>query len=595
MNDLNLGIIGNATFGALVDRRGRIVWSCMPRLDGDPVFCDLLNGGDKAADHGFFDIEIERFERSEQRYLKNTAILVTTLYDSDGAALEITDFAPRFKRLDRVFRPMMIVRHVRPVIGHPQVRVRLRPAFNWGADKPQRTRGSNHIRFVGHDLTLRCNTDASISFVLDEVAFVLEEPFTIMLGPDESLTSPIDETSREFFRRTMAYWQEWCRYLAIPLEWQADVIRAAITLKLSNFEESGGIVAAMTTSIPEAPHSQRNWDYRYCWLRDAYFVVKALNRLGATRTMEDHLRYITNIAATAADGHLQPVYGILLNPRLTEETVTNLAGYRGMGPVRRGNQAYEHIQNDVYGSVILAAAQAFFDERLSRPGDVRLFERLERIGSRAVELYDKPDAGLWELRTMARVHTYSAVMCWAGADRLAKIAHRLGLPDRSACWQGQADAMKAVIRERAWNAERNTYVESFDGHELDASLLLMLELGFVEASDPRFVGTVDAVGKALMRGDYILRYAQPDDFGSPETAFTVCTFWYVDALAAIGREAEARTLFERLLAARNHAGLLSEDLNPETGELWGNFPQTYSMVGLINSATLLSRSWRDAF
>jgi len=604
MSTLDLGVIGNCTYAALVNREARVVWACFPRFDGDPVFCSLLNGDepstaveedDQEPQLGFFDVVMENFARSEQNYLHNTAILVTTLYDRDGCALEITDFAPRFKDLDRMFRPTMMVRHMRPVIGHPRVRIRLRPTYGYNSERPQWTRGSNHIRYVGSRLTLRCTTDAPVSYVLDEVPFVLEESVTLILGPDESLTSGIDETSRQFFNRTLDYWLEWSRYLAIPFEWQEAVIRAAITLKLCSFEETGAIVAAVTTSVPEAPNSGRNWDYRFCWLRDAYFVVQALNRLGATRTMEDHLDYITNAVAGAENGHLQPVYGIALGKRLLESDMPTLAGYRGMGPVRKGNQAYEHIQNDVYGSVILAATQTFFDERLTQPGGTRLFERLEAIGQRCLELYDKPDAGLWELRTKAKVHTYSSVMCWAGVDRLAKIAERLGMKERARTWRDNANAMRNTIIEKAFNFDLYSFVESFGGNEVDGSLLLLLELGFISAKDARMIGTVDVIEKHLKRAKHLFRYANEDDFGVPQTAFNICTFWYIDALVALGRRAEARDLFENMLKSRNHLGLLSEDLDPETGELWGNFPQTYSMVGLINSAMQLSRSWREAF
>ncbi len=595
-NDLNLGVIGNSAISALVNRDGRIVWSCMPRFDGDPIFCSLLDGaGGKGGQepYGFFDIEVDRYARSEQQYLRNTAILVTTLYDETGAALEITDFCPRFKRQERTFRPMTIVRQIRPVIGHPRIRVRLRPAHSYGAGRPERTRGSNHIRFVMPDLVMRCTTNAPISYLMEEVMFILEEPITMILGPDESLTSPIVATGREFFEQTHSYWREWCRYLSLPFEWQQAVIRAAITLKLSNFEESGGIVAAMTTSIPESADSGRNWDYRFCWLRDANFVIKALNRLGASRTMEDHIHYITNVIASAEDGHLQPVYSITLEPRLIEEEISTLGGYRGMGPVRRGNQAYEHIQNDVYGSVILAATQSFFDERLAQPGGIRLFEQLEQVGRQAIELHDKPDAGLWEYRTIAKVHTFSSVMCWTGCDRLAKIAERLGYTSRAQQWRRDADAIKATIMENGVDEKGNLFVDAFGGGNLDASLLLLHDLGFIEGTDPRFVATVDAIGAQLKEDEFLYRYIAEDDFGKPEVAFTICAFWYVDALAAIGRKEEARDMFEKLLSRRNHLGLLSEDIDPKTGELWGNFPQTYSMVGLINSAMRLSRSWRE--
>jgi GH15 family glucan-1,4-alpha-glucosidase len=424
---------------------------------------------------------------------------------------------------------------------------------------------------------------------------VLEQPVTLILGVDEPLQASVPDTARRFYESTLDYWHEWVRYLSIPFEWQEAVIRAAITLKLCNFEESGGIVAAATTSVPEAPDSGRNWDYRFCWLRDAYFVVHALNRLGATRTLEDYSTYITNIVAASDGKALQPVYGVSLESRLVERTIESLSGYRGMGPVRAGNAAYSQVQHDVYGSVILASTQLFFDQRIMRPGTREHFDRLERLGQLAAANYDQPDAGLWEYRGRTRVHTFSSVMSWAACDRLAKIAACLGLPERTEYWRRSADAIRQAIVDRAWRPEQNTFVESFEGRDLDASLLLMHELGFLGADDPRFVGTVTAIEQRLRRGSYMMRYDAHDDFGAPETSFTVCTFWYIDALAAIGRREEARELFENVLARRNHLGLLSEDIDPKTGALWGNFPQTYSMVGLINSAMRLSKSWEAAF
>ena len=593
MSTLDLAVIGNCGFSALIDRQAKIVWSCVPRFDGDPVFCALLDGADEV---GLCDIVLDDFTRSEQYYQHNTAVLVTTLYDTHGSAVEITDFAPRFKQLGRIYRPVMIVRQIRPVIGNPRIRIRLRPAADYGSRKPETTHGSNHIRYLLPASTLRLTTDVPISFLLEEVPFVLEESCTLLLGPDETLNRPIAEAGRTFREETAEYWREWTRFLSLPFEWQSEVIRAAITLKLCAFEETGAIIAAMTTSIPEAPDSGRNWDYRFCWLRDAYFVVHALNRLGATRTMEEFLRYITNVAASAEDGHLQPVYSITLGAKLTERIETALVGYRGMGPVRVGNQAFEHKQNDVYGSVILAAAQMFFDQRLAQPGNVRIFERLEAIGEQAVLVYDKPDAGLWEFRSIAKVHTFSAVMCWVACDRLARIAARLGLEARVAHWRDHADTIHAVICRKAWNPQINSFVESFgNGGDVDASLLLLHDLGFLDGKDPRFVGTVEAIEARLREGDCVFRYRTPDDFGLPETSFTICTFWYIDALAAIGRTDEARRLFENILSCRNHVGLLSKDLDPDTRELWGNFPQNYSMVGMISSAMRLSKPWEEAF
>ncbi len=349
----------------------------------------------------------------------------------------------------------------------------------------------------------------------------------------------------------------------------------------------------MTTSVPEIDGGGRNWDYRFCWLRDAYFVVRTLNRLGYIETMEDFLAYISNIVGASEDGHLQPVYGIGLERKLIERTVESLAGYRGNQPVRVGNQAYEHHQYDGFGSVVLAATQAFFDARLRRPAGRHAFNRLETIGEQAFKLFNVPDAGLWEFRTIARVHTHSAVMCWAACDRLARIASHLNLPDRSTLWQARADQIRDTVLRECWNPELGSFAASFGGDEIDASLLLMHEVGFIRPDDPRFLGTVEAVEHQLRRGNHLFRYIKEDDFGAPENAFIICTFWYIDALIAIGRRDEARELFEHMLASRNHLGLLSEDINPGSHELWGNFPQTYSLVGLINCAMKLSKSWED--
>ncbi len=589
-SDLQLGVIGNGSFGALVDACGRVVWACLPAFDGDPAFCTLLSPREQEG--GDFGIELEDFSHAEQAYLPNTAVLRTVLHDSRGGALEIVDFAPRWKQNSRVYRPVSIVRRITPLSGSPRIRVRARPLADWGARQPEHTWGSNHLRWLLPQFTLRLTTDVPVRFIRDGLPFVLGHRLHLVLGPDEPLTRSISGYVEEALGRTLEYWREWVRYLSIPLEWQEAVIRSAITLKLCQYEDSGAIIAAMTTSIPEAPGSSRNWDYRYCWLRDAAFVVRALNRLGATRSMEEFLRYIFNLATH--DGSLQPLYGIGFEETLEEHEVPSLEGYRGMGPVRRGNLAWIQKQHDVYGSVVLASTQLFFDQRLVDPGDAHAFARLEPLGERAFALHDVPDAGLWEFRGRAEVHTYTAAMCWAACDRLARIAARLGLDERTGYWRSRAGTIRAATLERAWRGEANHFSASFQSDYLDASLLLLADIGFVAADDPRYVATVEAIGRELRHGDGVFRYVAPDDFGTPETSFTICTFWYIDALAAIGRVDEARDLFERVLARRNRLGLLSEDMAFEDGEGWGNFPQTYSHVGLIIAAMRLSRSWQEA-
>jgi GH15 family glucan-1,4-alpha-glucosidase len=589
MSTLDLGLVGNCSIGALIDPQGRIVWGCVPAFDGDPAFCALLS---PQLDGGDFTVHLEDCVGSEQHYVENTAVLRTLLRDARGGVVEILDFAPRWKQYDRFYRPVMLIRSVRPLAGEPRVSVRLRPLADYGARVPDVTWGSNHLRYVLPGFTLRLNTDAAIRLVREETPFLLDRELHFILGPDETLTRPVADYAREALEKTVDYWRDWVRALSIPLEWQDAVIRSAITLKLCQYDETGAIVAALTTSVPEAADTARNWDYRYCWLRDAAFVVRALNRLGATRTMEEYLRYVSNLIPE--DGHLQPLYGIGLQRELHEDEVPTLAGYRGMGPVRRGNLAWVQPQHDVYGSVVLASTQLFFDRRLNLPSGAVHFRRLERLGERAFALFEQPDAGLWEFRGRVEVHTYSAVMCWAACDRLAKIAAQLQLQDRADFWRERAAQMHARISDLAFDPQRGFFVEGTHSGRMDAVLLLLADLGFVPADDPRFAATVDAVGKELRRGDGMLRYVAPDDFGVPETSFTICTFWYIDALAAVGRRDEARALFERVLARRNHLGLLSEDMSLEGNELWGNFPQTYSHVGLINAAMRLSRPWEDA-
>ena len=589
--DLDLALIGNCTISALIDCRGSIVWSCMPRFDSTPVFDALLNSAEGVPVDGAMSIELEGLARTERSYDPGTAIVRTRLWDARGHGIEVVDFAPRFVNRDRIFRPVQLVRRVRPLAGHPRVRFTVRPHGDWGASPPTLTRGSHHLRFVMPECTLRLNTSVPLTYLIDHTWFTLHSAVSLLLGLDETLAGSVDDTARKFEDMTAAHWRHWTRRLAVPLEWQEAVIRAAITLKLCQFEETGAIVAAMTTSLPEAPHSGRNWDYRYCWLRDAFFVVRALNSLSEVGTMENYLQWLYDVMRSADGGHVQPLYGIGLERSLPERVIAHASGYRGMGPVRVGNQAQEHFQHDVYGSVVLGAAQAFHDHRLFKRGDQADFTALEAMGEQAWRLHDQPDAGIWELRTRARVHTSSTLMCWAACDRLARIAAVLGESARAAHWQKRALAIKEVILRGAWNPERQAFVESLGGRDLDASVLLMAEVGFLPPNDPRFVSTVQTLERVLCDGPFMRRYEAPDDFGRPETAFNVCSFWRVDALARIGQREQAREAFEALLARRNPMGLLSEDLAPATGELWGNFPQTYSMVGIINGAVRLSADW----
>ena len=590
---LQLGAIGNCQIAALVDPEATVVWCCLPRLDGDPVFSALLTAQGGDARDGVFKVELAHMAQSMQTYITNTAVLETQLSDGRGNSVRITDFCPRLRRRGRIFRPMCLVRIVEPVEGRPQVTLRLRPTAGYGEPVEPRVVGSHHFSFGAAGVRYRVTSNASHSAIAEERSFVLDRKLCFVLGPDEPLEQSPTVLASELLAETVSYWHDWVRTLAIPFEWQQAVIRAAITLKLCTFEDTGAVLAALTTSVPEAPGTSRNWDYRYCWLRDSYFVIQALNRLGATRTMEAYLHFIDNIATRSPVGELQPLYGISGDPDAAEYIVQALEGYRGMGPVRVGNGAVSQRQHDVYGSVILASTQLFFDARLVHAGDAALYRRLERLGERARSVYEQPDAGPWELRGSQHVHTFSAAISWAGCDRLARIGQRLGDADAAARWNDAAHHMRQRILAGAWNESRCFMASTFCGGDIDATSLLLPELGLLKPGDPRFVSTLDAVIRDLRDGDLVYRYRHEDDFGRPATSFAICSFWLVNALAAVGRVEEAREQFVRLLERRNALGLLSEDIHPGSGELWGNFPQTYSMVGIINSALRLSRQWED--
>ncbi len=591
MTTLDLAAIGNCAIASLIDRNARHLWFCFPRLDADPVFSALLGGEDP--EHGFMDVLVRDAVSTTQRYLTNTAVLETIITDRQGAKVRVIDFAPRFERFGRRFRPPMIVRRIEPLERRTRITVRIRPHFNYGIDKPTVNVGSNHVRFSGPHATLRVTTDMATSYLLEEAEFALDRPISFFIGTDESIPETPDSLAQSFLTNTINDWRAWVRGLSIPFEFQEAVIRSAITLKLCSCEDTGAIVAALTTSVPEAPHSARNWDYRFCWLRDAFFTVGALNRLGATKTMELFIRFVIDAVLRDDDIAIAPLYPVSPAVSSIERIAPALSGYLGMGPVRIGNAAVSQVQNDVYGSIILTAAQMFWDERLALPDNLSLYRQLRNMGRLAWRYALTPDAGPWEYRGRVIVNTYSAAMCWAALHRLALIAERVGETKEAAEWEAGSRKIRAEILHRATTPE-GWISGVLDQSVADASCLLLSEIGFLPSDDPRFLKTLEVTSKRLMRDGFIMRYDEADDFGHPETAFLVCTFWYVDALALAGRRDEAREIFTNVLSIRNAAGLLSEDVAPETRMLWGNFPQAYSHVGLIHSAARLSRGWEES-
>jgi GH15 family glucan-1,4-alpha-glucosidase len=581
-----LGIVGNCSYSALLDR-GSVEWMCWPRPDSSFVVGPLLD----RERGGTFVVEGVGTTGAVQEYVENTNVLRTT-FSGPGGSFELLDFAPRFALYDRHFKPLMLVRILRPLEGEPRAVVRCRPVYDYGETPSRSWRASNHIQFTDLPTPVRLTTNVPLSYVEEERPFLLERDHHLVLTWGEPLETGLEETTERFLERTVDYWRRWVKGTRTPRDYQREVIRSALVLKLHQYEDTGALLAATTTSLPEHPGSGRTWDYRYCWLRDAYFTLNALERLGHNDEMERFLVFLRNLAEEKA-GELQPAYTISGNGEAPERELPWLAGYRGEQPVRVGNQAFEHVQNDVYGEMILAVSRLFLDARFA--GQVpprtalglvaRLLDQIDRR-------LEEPDAGPWELRGVNRLHGFSVLTHWAGAQRAVEVAEALGdvaLRARAADVQARA---ARVLETRCWNADLGALTQAAEGKHLDAVLLLAVQLGFFPPDDPRADSHVNAIRRALrVDGDLLCRYAAPDDFGKPVAAFTVCSFWLAEALALLGRHDEGRELFEHLLGLHNGLGLYSEDILPGSLEQSGNFPQTYSHVGLINAAFRLSRRW----
>ncbi|MBZ5633956.1 MAG: DUF5911 domain-containing protein [Acidobacteriia bacterium] len=582
----DLGVIGNCQFSALIHNSGEIVWCCLPRFDSEPVCSTLLD----SQDGGRFRISPANGETGTQRYQPNTNILETTFRTSTGS-FRVIDFAPRFRQFGRTFRPTQLVRIVEPIEGAPRITVICEPRLGWSKERPSVLQGSHHVRFEGFASQLRLTTDIPISY-LGGQPFTLTGRQHLVLSWGAPVEEPLPTLCERFWTETARYWQHWVKQCDIPPLFQQEVIRSALTLKLHCFEDTGAIIASMTTSIPESPGSGRTWDYRYCWLRDSYYVLSTFGLLGQFEEREQFVQYLLNVAGGAPGLVLAPLYRVDGSQNLEESILENWPGYNGERPVRIGNAAALHSQHDIYGEMVLALAPIFLDERMSAersPAALRLIEGLAR---KAISLAGVPDAGIWEYRTEWKPQTFSSLMCWAAADRWARIADRLE-PSGAAEFHTAAERIHAEVVAQSWNAGKRSFVGHYGGEDLDASLLQMVRLRFLPAGDPRLSSTIDAIHKDLVRGGWLQRYSLNDGFGKPTVAFVICTFWLIEALAAAGRRDEALTMFERIRGALSPLGLLSEDYEPSPPRMWGNFPQTYSHVGLIHAAFAASPSWTE--
>jgi GH15 family glucan-1,4-alpha-glucosidase len=585
----NVGIIGNCQISALIDRAGTVIWSCLPRFDAEPVFGALLD----ADDGGRFSVGPPGGGLGTQRYLPNTNVLETTFTTPEGR-FRVIDFAPRFMQHDRGFRPTQLVRILEPMEGTPRVQVTCQPRLGWSKGVPTEVVGSNHVRYEGFASQLRLTTDVPLSY-LDGRAFTLTERKHLVLTWGAPIEEPLPPLCEHFLQQTVRYWRKWVKHCNIPSAYQTEVIRSALALKLHCYEDTGAIVAAMTTSIPESPGSGRTWDYRYCWLRDAYYVLGALRLLGHFEERENFVNYLLNIVGETPGLDLKPLYRVDGRADLDERILDNWAGFGGEKPVRVGNGAALHLQHDIYGEMVLALAPVFLDDRFSEERSPAALALLERLARKAISLVGTPDAGIWEYRTEWKPQTFSSLMCWAAADRMARVGNRFA-PMKGAEFAEAAEKIRREILARAWNpnvGQNGSFVASYDSTDLDASLLQMVPLRFLPPDDERMKATVQAVMDGLARDGWLFRYKLDDGFGQPSVAFIICNFWLVEALGTVGRGAEAKAWLDQACAALSPLGLLSEDYETASLRMWGNFPQAYSHVGLIHAAFAASPRWSE--
>jgi GH15 family glucan-1,4-alpha-glucosidase len=588
MNLEDLGVIGNCQFSALIDNKGDIVWCCLPRFDSEPVLSTLLD----AEDGGHFRVAPACGETGTQRYIPNTNILETVFQTSDGS-FKVTDFAPRFMQFGRAFRPTQLVRIIETLEGTPRITVSCEPVLGWSKSRPSKIHGSHHISFEGFASPLRLTTDLPLSY-LGGTAFTLTGRQHLILSWGAPIEEPLAPLCDRFRNETSRYWQRWVKQCDIPPLFQQEVIRSALALKLHCFEDTGAIIAAMTTSIPESHGSGRTWDYRYCWLRDSYYVLNAFGLLGQFEEREQFVQYLLNVAGGAPDLNLAPLYRVDGSRNLEESILENWRGYNGEQPVRVGNAAALHSQHDIYGEMVLSLTPIFLDERMSAERSPAVLSLMKGLARKAISLAGIPDAGIWEYRTEWKAQTFSSLMCWAAADRMAVIADR-HQPALVAEFREAAERIRGQIVAESWNASRSSFVGHYGGDDLDASLLQMVPLRFLPNTDPMLRGTVDAIHKDLMRAGWLHRYSLNDGFGTPTVAFVICTFWLIEALAIAGRRDEARAVFDGIREALSPLGLLSEDYDSTGPRMWGNFPQTYSHVGLIHAAFAASPSWPEVW
>lgn len=571
-------LIGDCRTAALVGKNGSIDWLCLPQFDSPACFAGLLGG----PEHGHWQIApTTPLKRIHRRYRADTLILETEFETEEGVCT-LTDFMPIGGR------GATLVRLISGVKGRVRLRMELIVRFDYGRLIPWVFRADGDlIAIAGPDLLVMRTSVSHHGEGLKTVAdFAVDRgediPFVLAHGPSH-LELPEPGHPQEFLEETEEHWRNWASRCNYSGQWREAVVRSLITLKALTFHPTGGIVAAPTTSLPEKPGGERNWDYRFCWLRDATFVLLSLMQAGYREEAETWRAWLVR-AVAGHPSQLQPLYGVTGDHRLDEWQATWLPGYNGAKPVRIGNAAYAQLQLDTFGEVLDALHHA---RRYDLAPSEASWSLQKTLLGHLETLRDMPDLGIWEVRGPAQHFTHSKLMMWVAFDRAVSAVSDFGLDGPADRWRRLRDDLHSEICNRAYDPDAGAFVQAYGSKQLDAATLLIPLVGFLPATDPRMLGTVEAIGKRLMRDGFVHRYdTRETEDGLPpgEGVFLACTFWYIDNLVLQGRYEEGRQMFERLLGIQNDVGLLAEEYDVDAGRFLGNFPQALSHLALIDTA-----------
>lgn len=595
-SNYNWGVVGNCRSAAIIDNRGDVIWLCLPDFDSASLFAAMLD----AEKGGRFGFRLTGAWDIQQHYRPRTNILVTRFENKERAPgaprdiFEVHDFMPRYRHAGKgneYFTPPELIRYVRHISGRPTFSVHFAPALDYARSETAFEKHKTYIKAIstsGSYESAYLYSSFDFDDILDGRPIALESDGFLELSYHQKLHPQRIERIYLKMQKTEVYWLDWVDRNGETAHYNDAVIRSALVLKLMVYQPTGAVLAAVTTSLPETIGEPRNWDYRFCWIRDASMTIAVFTDLNHAQTMRRYISYILGLLSTK-ESKIQIMYGIRSEKELEEKVLEHLAGYLDSRPVRVGNAAYTQPQNDVYGVLLDVLFKSLKYLNLKLDENEELWTIVRMLVRTVLERWREPDSGIWEFRGTRQHFVYSKVMCWVAVDRGVRIAERLGMSHYVNAWRVQRDIIHDDVLQHGWNAQIGAFSQYYGAPHLDAANLLMEYYGFIDAQDPRFVSTVMRSREQLCHKGLMYRYKTADDFGYPSSAFTVCTFWLIYALHRIGMPDDALALFEKVLSYRNGLGLLSEDICFDTGRQLGNFPQAYSHLALITCARLFSQ------